>query len=150
LTGLLKENIEKVVQHGKRADSIIKNMLLHSREGSGECRSADINALVEESLNLAYHGARAEKAGFTITLKQDLDPNAGSIELYPQEVTRALLNLISNGFYAATRRKVKADDESLEPFLRATTRVLGKVVEIRIRAEPFLETADGPAEGRLR
>jgi two-component system, NtrC family, sensor kinase len=79
-----------------------------------------------------------------------LDPNAGSIELYPQEVTRALLNLISNGFYAATRRKVKADDESLEPFLRATTRVLGKVVEIRIRAEPFLETADGLAEGRLR
>jgi len=112
LTGLLKDNLEKVVQHGKRADSIVKNMLLHSREGSGERRSADINALVGESLNLAYHGARAEKPGFTITLKHDLDPKVGALELYPQEITRALLNLISNGFYAATRRKVEADDDT--------------------------------------
>src|SRR5262249_42653860 len=126
LTSLLKENLAKVVQHGKRADSIIKNMLLHSREGPGERRSVDINALVGESLNLAYHGARAEKAGFTITLKQNFDPNAGSIELYPQEITRALLNLISNGFYAATRRKFESDDKSLEPFLSAATRNLGK------------------------
>jgi signal transduction histidine kinase len=133
LTGVLKENIAKVVQHGKRADSIIRNMLLHSREGSGERRSVDINALVGESLNLAYHGARAEKAGFTITLKQDLAPNAGSIELYPQEITRALLNLMSNGFYAATRRKAEADDGSFEPLLSAATRDLGKAVEIRIR-----------------
>jgi signal transduction histidine kinase len=105
LTAMLKTNLEKVVQHGKRADSIVKNMLLHSREGSGERRSADINVLVGESLNLAYHGARAEKPGFAITLKHDLDPDAGALELYPQEITRALLNLISNGFYAATRRK---------------------------------------------
>jgi signal transduction histidine kinase len=133
LTSVLKENIEKVVQHGKRADSIIRNMLLHSRESSGERRSADINAVVGDSLNLAYHGARAEKAGFTITLKQDLHPNAGSIELYPQEITRALLNLISNGFYAATRRQVKAGDERFEPLLSAATRDLGKAVEIRIR-----------------
>jgi signal transduction histidine kinase len=133
LTQMLKSNLEKIVQHGKRADSIVKNMLLHSREGSGERRSADINALVGESLNLAYHGARAEKAGFTITLKQDFDPHAGSIEVYPQEITRALLNLISNGFYAATRRKVEADDESFEPFLSAATRNLGNAVEIRIR-----------------
>ena len=74
---MLKGNLEKVVQHGKRADSIVKNMLLHSREGSGEHRPADINAIVEESLNLAYHGARAEKSGFNITLKRDLDPAAG-------------------------------------------------------------------------
>jgi signal transduction histidine kinase len=121
------------VQHGKRADSIVKNMLLHSREGSGERRSADINALVGESLNLAYHGARAEKAGFSITLKQDLDPHAGSIDLYPQEITRALINLISNGFYAATRRKVAAGDETFEPVLSAATRNHGKTVEIRIR-----------------
>src|SRR5262249_61637406 len=98
LTGLLKDNLSKVVQHGKRADSIVKNMLLHSREGSGERRSADVNALVGESLNLAYHGARAEKAGFTITLKHDLDPEAGALDLYPQEMTPALLNLISNSF----------------------------------------------------
>jgi signal transduction histidine kinase len=133
LTGLLKGNLDKVVQHGKRADSIVKNMLLHSRERSGERRLADINGLVGESLNLAYHGARAEKAGFTITLKEDLDPDAGSIELYPQEITRALLNLISNGFYAATRRKVGVGDESFEPVVSAATRDLGRAVEIRIR-----------------
>ena len=102
---MLKGNLEKVVQHGKRADSIVKNMLLHSREGSGEHRPADINAIVEESLNLAYHGARAEKSGFNITLKRDFDPAAGMIDLYPQEITRVFLNLISNGFYAATKRK---------------------------------------------
>ena len=133
LTGLLKDNLGKVVQHGKRANSIVKNMLLHSREGTGERRSIDINALVAESLNLAYHGARAEKAGFSITLKHDLDPEAGALELYPQEMTRALLNLISNGFYAATRRKAEADDETFEPVLSAATRNLGKTVEIRIR-----------------
>jgi GAF domain-containing protein len=133
LTRVLKDNLGKVVQHGKRADSIVKNMLLHSREGSGERRSADINALVGESLNLAYHGARAEKAGFNITLEHDLDPEAGAVDLYPQEITRALLNLISNGFYAATRRKVETGDETFEPLLSAGTRNLGKTVEIRIR-----------------
>ena len=126
LTGMLKDNLEKVVQHGKRADSIVKNMLLHSREGSGERRSADINALVEESLNLAYHGARAEKPGFNITLKHDLDPDAGALELYPQEMTRALLNLISNGFYAAAKRKAETVDEAFEPVLSAATRNLGE------------------------
>ena len=116
LTHMLKGNLEKVVQHGKRANSIVKNMLLHSREGSGEHRPADINAIVEESLNLAYHGARAEKSGFNITLQRDLDPAAGMIDLYPQEITRVFLNLISNGFYAATKRK-EAGDEGFEPTL---------------------------------
>jgi len=132
LTQMLKSNLGKVVQHGKRADSIVKNMLLHSREGSGEHRSADINALVEESLNLAYHGARAEKPGFNIMLKRDLDPDAGACELYPQEITRALLNLISNGFYAATQRK-SVEGETFEPVLIAATKNRGKTVEIRIR-----------------
>jgi two-component system NtrC family sensor kinase len=133
LTSLLKDNLEKVVQHGKRADSIVKNMLLHSRQGSGEQRSADVNALVEESLNLAYHGARAEKSGFEIRLQSDFDPDAGAAQLYPQEITRALLNLISNGFYAATRRKAENGDDSFEPTLSATTKNLGNKVEIRIR-----------------
>jgi len=132
LTHMLKGNLEKVVQHGKRADSIVKNMLLHSREGSGEHRPADINAIVEESLNLAYHGARAEKSGFNITLKRDLDPAAGMIDVYPQEITRVFLNLISNGFYAATKRK-EAGGETFEPTLSATTKSLGNKVEIRIR-----------------
>jgi two-component system NtrC family sensor kinase len=107
-------------------------MLLHSREGSGEHRFTDINALVEESLNLAYHGARAEKPGFNVMLKRDLDPDAGAVELYPQEITRALLNLISNGFYAATQRK-SVEGETFEPVLIAATKNLGKTVEIRIR-----------------
>jgi signal transduction histidine kinase len=132
LTHMLKGNLEKVVQHGKRADSIVKNMLLHSREGSGEHRLADINAIVEESLNLAYHGARAERSGFNITLKRNLDPDAGIVDLYPQEITRVFLNLISNGFYAATKRK-EAGEESFEPTLSATTKSLGNRVEIRIR-----------------
>lgn len=133
LTKLLRSNLEKVVQHGKRADSIVKNMLLHSREGSGEHRSTDINALVEESLNLAYHGARAEKPDFNITLRRDLDPDAGAVELYPQELSRALLNLISNGFYAASKRKSEKEDETFEPTLSAVTKSKGEAVEIRIR-----------------
>jgi two-component system, NtrC family, sensor kinase len=133
LTGMLKDNLQKVVQHGKRADSIVKNMLLHSREGSGEHRPTDINALLDESLNLAYHGARAEKSGFNITLQRDFDANAGAIEMFPQEITRAFLNLISNGFYAATRRKLENDDAGFEPVLVAMTRNLGDTVEIRIR-----------------
>jgi signal transduction histidine kinase len=133
LTGLLKDNLEKVVQHGKRADSIVKNMLLHSREGSGEHRPADINSLLDESLNLAYHGARAEKGEFNITVQRDFDADAGTIELFPQEITRAFLNLIANGVYAATRRKTEDKEPGFEPTLWATTKNLGTTVEIRIR-----------------
>jgi signal transduction histidine kinase len=132
LTHMLKGNLEKVVQHGKRADSIVKNMLLHSREGSGEHRLADINAIVEESLNLSYHGARAENSGFNITMRRDLDLAAGMIDVYPQEITRVLLNLISNGFYAAAKRKETVGD-GFEPVLSATTKNLDNGVEIRIR-----------------
>jgi GAF domain-containing protein/HAMP domain-containing protein len=132
LAQTLRGNLEKIVQHGKRADSIVKNMLLHSREGSGEHRPVDINGVVEESLNLAYHGARAEKQGFNITLERAFDPAAGEVDLYPQEITRVLLNLISNGFYAATKRKAQAGD-GFEPILSASTKNLGDRVEIRIR-----------------
>ena len=132
LTHMLKGNLEKVVQHGKRADSIVKNMLLHSREGSGERRPVDVNSLVAESLNLAYHGARAEKQEFKIRLDQNFDPAAGEVDLFPQEITRVLLNLISNGFYAAMKRKSEMSD-GYEPALAAATRDLGDRVEIRIR-----------------
>jgi two-component system, NtrC family, sensor kinase len=132
LTQTLKDNLAKIEQHGKRADSIVKNMLLHSREGAGEQRQADINAIVDESLNLAYHGARAEKPEFNITMQRKLDPTAGMVEIYPQEVTRVLLNVISNGFYAATRRAAGASN-GFEPTLSAGTRNLGESVEIRIR-----------------
>ena len=133
LTGLIKNNLEKVVQHGKRADSIVKNMLLHSREGSSEQRPADINALLDESLNLAYHGARAEKPDFNITLQRDFDPDAGAIDVFPQEITRAFINLISNGFYAARKHKAENGMADFEPVLSAATKNLGSQVEIRIR-----------------
>jgi two-component system, NtrC family, sensor kinase len=133
IADMLQGNLDKVVQHGKRADLIVKNMLLHSRQGSGEHRPVDINALVDESLNLAYHGARAEKQGFNVTLERSFDPAAGEVDLFPQEITRVLLNLISNGFYAATKRKTEANGGDYEPTLAAATKDLGHSVEIRIR-----------------
>src|SRR5262249_20742027 len=134
LTNTLRDNLDKVVQHGKRADAIVKNMLLHSREGSGEHRPVAVNALVEESLNLAYHGARAEKQGFKINMERFFDPAAGQVDVFPQEITRALLNLISNGFYAATKRKEQDNNRGgYEPTLLASTKNLGDRVEIRIR-----------------
>ncbi|MGC2811031.1 MAG: ATP-binding protein, partial [Bradyrhizobium sp.] len=132
LTGLLKDNLEKVVQHGKRADSIVKNMLLHSRDGAGEHRPADINALIDESLNLAYHGARAEKPQFNVTLQRSFDPEAGMVEVFPQEITRVFLNLIANGFYAVTKRKTE-NGAGFDPVVSATTKDRGAEVEIRIR-----------------
>ncbi|MGB8588775.1 MAG: GAF domain-containing protein, partial [Pseudolabrys sp.] len=129
----LQGNLDKVVQHGKRADSIVKNMLLHSREGSGEHRPVDINALVEESLNLAYHGARAETQGFNITLQRSLDPAAGEVDVFPQDITRVLLNLISNGFYAATKRGAATNGGDYEPTLAEATKNRGDWVEITIR-----------------
>ena len=133
IADMLQGNLDKIVQHGKRANSIVKNMLLHSRQGSGEHRPVDINALVDESLNLAYHGARAEKQGFNITLERSFDPAAGEVDLFPQDITRVLLNLISNGFYAATRRGAEMDGDGFLPTLSAATKDLGDRVEIRIR-----------------
>ena len=133
LTDTLKSNFDKVVHHGRRADAIVKNMLQHSREGSGEHRVIDINALVEESLNLAWHGARAETQGFEIKLKQSFDPSAGGADVFPQDIRRALLNLIANGFYAATKRRAETNGGDYEPTLTASTKNLGDRVEISIR-----------------
>jgi signal transduction histidine kinase len=133
LTTTLKGNFDKVVHHGRRADAIVKNMLQHSREGTGEHRVIEVNALVEESLNLAWHGARAETQGFEIKLKQSFDPSAGGADVFPQDIRRALLNVISNGFYAATRRRAQTNGGDYEPTLTASTKNLGDRVEIRIR-----------------
>jgi two-component system, NtrC family, sensor kinase len=132
LMDTLRSNLDKVVQHGKRADAIVKNMLLHSHQGSGEHRPVAINTIVEESLKLAYHGARAEKQNFNIMVEQSLDPLAGEVDVFPQEITRVLLNLISNGVYA-TREKVLPDGETYRPTLTASTKNLGDRVEVRIR-----------------
>jgi signal transduction histidine kinase len=133
LADTLRDNLGKIVQHGRRADAIVKNMLLHSREGSGEHRPVDVNGLVEEALTLAYHGVRAEKQDFTITLQRSFDPETGQADVFPQDITRVLLNVISNGFYAAAKRKDTMDSEGFEPTVSATTRNLGDRVEIGIR-----------------
>lgn len=132
LRGTLKDNLQKIVQHGKRADSIVKNMLLHSRGGGGEHRPTDVNALVEESLNLAYHGARAGTPHFNATLTRDYDPDAGIADVFPQEITRLLLNVMCNGFYAVTKRSSESGVE-FEPELSASTRNRGDHIEISIR-----------------
>ena len=133
LTATLRDNLDKIAHHGKRADAIVKNMLLHSRAGASERRAVDVNALVEESLNLAFHGARAEKQGFNVTLQRSFDPAAGAIDAFPQEISRVLLNLIANGFYAAAQRHRQQGDNGFEPTVAAATRNLGDKVEIRIR-----------------
>lgn len=129
LTATLRANLGKIVQHGQRADGIVRNMLLHSRPGARDAAVVDLNGLVEEALTLAYHGARAASGEFTIALERAFDPAAGEAELHPQEITRALLNLIGNGFYAA-RRQAEA---GVVPMLRIATRHLGDQVEIRVR-----------------
>ena len=131
---LLRDNLAKVVQHGKRADSIVKNMLAHSREGGGERRRVDLNSVVLEALNLAYHGARAERQGFNVTLHKDLDPSIGEVELFPQEFSRVLLNLIGNGFHAAHGKRLEGTGgEGFQPTLSVTTRACGDAVEVRVR-----------------
>ncbi|HTZ36166.1 MAG TPA: GAF domain-containing protein [Stellaceae bacterium] len=129
--GTLSGNLEKIAEHGKRADNIVKSMLEHSRGVSGERREVDLNALVEEALNLAYHGARAHDQSFNITLERDLDRDLRPIELVPQDITRVLLNLFGNGFYAANKR-AKADGGG-RPMLHVATQDLGGAVEIRVR-----------------
>jgi signal transduction histidine kinase len=130
---MLTGNLEKIAEHGRRADSIVKSMLLHSRGGSADRQSADINVLAEEALNLAYHGARAQDQSFNITQDRDFADNIAPIELVPQEITRVLLNLLGNGFYAANKRSQQNDDPAYRPTLKVSTRDLGGEVEIRVR-----------------
>ena len=130
---MLTGNLEKIAEHGRRADGIVKSMLEHSRGASDERREVDLNALVEEALNLAYHGARAQDANFNITLERDLDPAIAPIELAPQEISRVLLNLIGNGFYAATKRRRDGAAPDFRPVLKVTTHDFGEAVEIRVR-----------------
>jgi len=130
--GMLTGNLEKIAEHGRRADGIVKSMLEHSRGSSGERRSVDLNGLIEEALNLAYHGARAQDSTFNITLERDFADPIAPIELVPQDITRVCLNLFGNGFYAATKRQREANDTNFNSTLRVSTRDLGDAVEIRV------------------
>ncbi len=133
ISELLTGNLGRIVEHGKRADNIVKSMLAHSRGGGGDRQQVDLNALVEELLNLAYHGARAQDHDFAITLDRQYATDIQPVELVPQDVTRVLLNLFSNGFYAASERQRSTNDATFRPVLAVTTRDLGKAVEVRVR-----------------
>jgi signal transduction histidine kinase len=133
LIATLGANLAKIAEHGRRADGIVTSMLLHSRGGTGERRIINLNSLVEEALNLAFHGARARDKSFNITLERDLDTELPPIELVPQDITRVLLNLFGNGFYAANKRLQEGTDPAFQPALRVMTRDLGDLVEIRVR-----------------
>ena len=130
LTQTLSDNLGKIRRHGLRADSIVKNMLLHARQDGGARRAVDLNSMIEESLSLAYHGARAERSDFNINVERCFDQTIGKVEVYPQELTRVLLNLFSNGFYAAYAR---TGEPGFEPCLKVSTKAVGDRVEIRVR-----------------
>jgi PAS domain S-box-containing protein len=133
LARTLSGNLEKINEHGNRADAIVRSMLEHSRGSSGERRSVNLNTLVDDALNLAYHGARAQDQSFNLTLQRDLGERIAPITLVPQDITRVLLNLFSNGFYAARRRQSMEATPGFEPTLNVVTRELGNAVEIRVR-----------------
>jgi two-component system, NtrC family, sensor kinase len=129
---MITSNLDKIAEHGKRADGIVKSMLSHSRGGSGDWQESNINALVEEALNLAYHGARAQDKEFNVTLERDM-PEAKPIEVVPQDITRVFLNLFGNGFYATKKRRLGGAGASYRPTLTVSTRDLGQAVEVRVR-----------------
>jgi two-component system, NtrC family, sensor kinase len=131
--GLLTSNLEKITEHGKRADGIVKSMLEHSRGASGERRAVDMNTLADEALHLAYHGARAQDQSFSISLERDFGEGIAPIEVNPQDITRVLLNLFSNGFYAANERARSGAQPRSDPTMKVTTRDLGAVIEVRVR-----------------
>jgi two-component system NtrC family sensor kinase len=133
IVAMLTGNLAKIAEHGRRADGIVKSMLEHSRGEIGERREVDLNALVEEALNLAYHGARAQDQSFNITVERDFGAAIAPVELVPQDITRVCLNLFGNGFYAATKREREGGEPKFKPTLTASTHDLGGAIEIRIR-----------------
>jgi signal transduction histidine kinase len=136
----IRGNLEKINLHGKRADAIVKGMLLHSRATSGEKQPTDINALADEFLRLAYHGLRAKDKNFNATLKTAFDPTVGKVPLISQDIGRVLLNLINNAFYAVTERSMQSGDTRLndevgqgyEPQVVMRTLKLSDKIEISV------------------
>ena len=128
----LQQNAAKIIDHGKRADSIVKSMLQHSRGKSNERQPTDINAVLAEDINLAYHGMRAQDSTFNIKIETDFDPAVGKLDIVPQDISRVFLNIITNGCYEAHRKKQEQDGE-FSPTLSVKTRNLGNQIEVRIR-----------------
>ncbi|MBD0276623.1 MAG: GHKL domain-containing protein [Flavisolibacter sp.] len=128
----LEENEQKINQHGKRADSIVKGMLQHSRVSTGQKEPVDMNALVDEYLRLSYHGMRARDKSFNTQLQTDFDGSIGKVAVMPQEIGRVLINLFSNAFYAVQQKKQHLNG-MFEPLVSVSTRKAGNKVEISIR-----------------
>jgi len=128
----LQQNADKINEHGSRADSIVKNMLQHSRGKAGQREPTDINAMLEEDINLAYHGMRAQDSGFNIKIEKDMDQSVGKLDIVPQDISRVFLNIINNGCYEAHRKKVEQNG-SFSPTLLVRSKNLGDKIEIRIR-----------------
>jgi two-component system NtrC family sensor kinase len=128
----INENEQKITQHGKRADAIVKGMLQHSRVSAGQKEPTDINALADEYLRLAYHGLRAKDKSFNATMQTDFDPTIGRINIIPQEIGRVLLNLYNNAFYVVSEKK-KQKPEGYDPTVSVITKRIGDKIEIRIK-----------------
>jgi two-component system NtrC family sensor kinase len=131
----IKQNLEKINHHGKRADGIVKGMLQHSRTSTDKKEPTDINKLADEYLRLAYHGLRAKDQSFNATLKTDYDVNVGELDVIPQDLGRVILNLITNAFYACSKKKSsfpKAEKEKYEPQVSISTKKNKNSLEIKV------------------
>jgi signal transduction histidine kinase len=126
------ENQQKINYHGKRADAIVKGMLLHSRSSSAIKEPTDVNKLADEYLRLAYHGLRAKDNFFNATIKTDYDEDIGNINIIPQDIGRVILNLITNAFYAVTEKKKQVGD-GYEPIITVISKRGNDKVELTVR-----------------
>jgi signal transduction histidine kinase len=128
----IKENEQKIIHHGKRADSIVKGMLQHSRASTGKKELTEINALVDECVRLSYHGMRAKDKEFNAAIKTDFDESIGRINIVPQDISRVLLNLLNNAFYAVDEKKRQLNG-MFEPVVSVYTKKLDGKVEIVVK-----------------
>jgi len=156
----IDDMLAKIKEHGERANSIVQSMLSHSREGPAVSVATNLNGLLEESLDLAYHAAWAHDQSFNVTLERILDPEVSELEVYPADLMRVLLNLIGNAFYAVRKRATEGGDSNYVPTVAISTRSSGDSVEVRIRYngtgvpqslrdkifEPFFTTKNHPAK----
>jgi signal transduction histidine kinase len=128
----LQQNVTKINEHGKRADSIVRGMLLHSRGKAGERQDTELNALLAEYTNLAYHGMRAQDQSFNVKIETDFDPAVGKVSVVPQDLSRAFLNIVNNACYAAFDKR-KSAGNGFMPTVRVSAKSIPGAVEIRIR-----------------
>jgi signal transduction histidine kinase/ligand-binding sensor domain-containing protein len=129
----LEQNAEKINHHGQRADNIVKSMMQHARGSSGQRELVDINHLLDEAVNLVYHGMRAQDASFNITIEKDYDETIGKLEVVPQDLSRVFLNMVNNACYAAFQKQKASSDDGFSPTIAVATKNLRDRIEIRIR-----------------